>query len=415
MAAALSGADYLRVGSLNGFGNFRSVSSPAQFQNATVRSLSSTGMLGRLNTPVGLGIHGISSSGIVQLGQAENLTNPINNQSKFSHLIMSGNQNGNILQGMPTSFEFDQLQHKGFDRIGDLSTAINDSVVFPISSGFSDGSIIGSSSSNSLLGVPYNPIIERNEVCGNQSRVNMASSNTEFASHFADFSTSIDGWSSAVQSSEIQPNSFISSDCFKQDTPSYFRNNKSSMAMDAGRKNSNHNSSITSSVPAGFPVLRTDLQCQAAPSLCSNTKQNYIPKQGWDENKSNPSHSPNLLCSSMNSMVPPHGVLGRFSRWLDSKNTACDRSNDFNMTAQPILLDPLTMQRNEVEQSAVGTTVELTQGSIMDQRKPQGGYPFDDVGSLEDLVSEMMKQEEDMLIIREGDFGYDTYSLGTCI
>ncbi|XP_057503834.1 two-component response regulator ARR12-like [Actinidia eriantha] len=389
MIKASAGADspYLRMGYLNGLGNVPCMAGSAQFQNADVRSLSSSGMLGRLNTPVGLGMRGLSSSGMVQLGHADNLSEPINNQNKFHQVILPGNQNGNILQGMPMPFEFDQLQHKNVvDHIGDLSSANNGSMVFPISSGLSDGSMNGNSSRNSFLGTPHNPVmlqgqpqgIKRDELRGNQSFVTVASSNREYSSLLPDFRRCIDGWPT-VQSSEIQSNSFTSSDCFKQNTPNYLIERKSSIAMDTGNK-SNDNSSIAA-VPAGFPVLRTDLQSQAAPRQRSNAEKNmnHTEKQGWDENKANPSHGPNLMCSSMSSN---------------------------NMIGQQNLVDSSTMQHNEVEQSALGTTAKPKQGNLINQRKPQDGYSFNDVGSLEDLVTAMMKQEEDKSNIREGDWVY---------
>ncbi|GFZ07779.1 response regulator 12 [Actinidia rufa] len=260
MIKASAGADspYLRMGYLNGLGNVPCMAGSAQFQNADIRSLSSSGMLGRLNTPVGLGMRGLSSSGMVQLGHADNLSEPINNQNMFHQVILPGNQNGNILQGMPMPFEFDQLQHKNVvDHIGDLSSANNGSMVFPISSGLSDGSMNGNSSRNSFLGTPHNPVmlqgqpqgIKRDELHGNQSFVTVATSNREYSSLLPDFRRCIDGWPT-VQSSEIQSNSFKSSDCFKQDTPNYLIERKSSIAMDTGNK-SNDNSSIAA-VPAGF-------------------------------------------------------------------------------------------------------------------------------------------------------------------
>ncbi|PSR91867.1 Two-component response regulator like [Actinidia chinensis var. chinensis] len=416
MIAASGGADspYLQMGFLNGLGNVPSMVGSAQFQNTDVRSLSSSGMLDRLNTPAGLGMRGLSSSGMVQLGHADNLINPINNQNKFHEVILPGNQNGNI-QGMPTPFEFDQLQHKnGVDHIGDLSSANNDSMVFPISSGLSDGNMNGNSSRNSFLGAPHNPVmlqgqpqgIKRDELCGNQSFVTVASSNREYSSRLADFRGCIDSWP-AVQASEIQSNSFTSNDCFKQDTRSYLMDRKSSIAMDTGNK-SNNNSSIAV-VPAGFPVLRTDLQSQAAPRQQSNAEQNMndTQKQGWDENKQNPSHGPNLMCSFLNSMIPPHGVPDPFSQRLDLENTICHRNaNGNNMIGQRNLVDSSTVQHNEVEQSAIGTTAKPKQGNLINQRKPQDGYSFDDVGSLEDLVTAMMKQEEDKSNMREGGWVY---------
>ncbi|KAL7187286.1 hypothetical protein ACSBR1_037365 [Camellia fascicularis] len=389
IVAALGGADsaYLQMSSLNGFGNYDSMAGSAQFQNPTVGSFSSSGMLGKLNTPAVLGSRCLSSTGMIQ--------------SKFQPVILPGNQNGNTFQGMPTSLEFDQLQHNnGVEHFGDLSTGTNDSMVFPISGDFLDTNINGSTSRNSLHGVPYNPVIlqghpqpqeiERRGVCGNQSRVIVEPSNTEFPSHLPDFARCTDTWL-AIQSSEIQSNSFTSSD---------FRINMSSIAMDSG--SNSHDISSINSTNAQFPELRTDLKCLATPGLGSNGEQrmNYGKKSGWDHNKLDASHNPNLMQSPMNSVIH-HGVMNSYSQRSDPMNTVGSRNNDFSMIGRPNLVDHhLSMQRNAVEQSAMEATVNIKQG-----------YSYNNDDSLEDLVSAMMKQEN----IRDGDFGCETHSLGTCI
>lgn len=420
MVAALGGADsvYLRMGSLNGYGNYNGLAGSAQFhgqfQNAAVKSLSSSGMLGRLNSAAGLGMRGISSSsGMVQLGHADNLSKtPISNQTNSHPVLLPGNQYGSILHGMPASFEFDQVQHKAVGYIGDISNANNVTTVFPISCSISDRGTNGTSSTkSSLLGGPYNPMslqgrpqrIERNQVCGNQSCVTLAS-NTEFCACLRDFASCNDGLPPNLPF-EIQSNSFTSSDSMNQDIPTHFGNNKSSVAMVKGCKSPN-TSSITT-VGTGFPVLRTDLQSQAAPRFGSNSKENmsHNPNQGWDVKKSDPSHNQNLMCASMNSSIPPHGVLGPSSQMLDSRNAVCNGKNDYIMTGRTNPFNPLSMQHNEVEQSAIGTTIKLKQGHIVDQTRPHDCQSYDDVGCLEDLVSALMKEEEDKPTIEwEGDW-----------
>lgn len=132
MFAALGSADSAHL-PLNGFVKNNSLVGSAH--NTAVRSLAyPSGMLGRLNSASGLGMLGISSSpGMVQLGHVENLNKtPIDNQTKFHPVLIPGNQNGNILQGMPASFEFNQVQHnKGVGYIGDISNANHIAKVFP--------------------------------------------------------------------------------------------------------------------------------------------------------------------------------------------------------------------------------------------------------------------------------------------
>ncbi|CAL5358878.1 unnamed protein product [Camellia sinensis] len=371
IVAALGGADsaYLQMSSLNGFGNYHSMVGSAKFQNPTVGSFSSSGMLDRLNTPAVLGSCGLSLTGMIQ--------------SKFQPVILSGNQNGNTFQGMPTSLEFDQLQHNnGVKHFGDLSTGTNDSMVFPISGDFLDTNINGSSSRNSLHGVPYNPVtlqghpqpqeIERRGVCGNQSRVSVEELGLLF---------------SLLRSNQILLHLAT-------------LESMSSIAMD-GWSNS-HDISSVNSTNAQFPELRTDLKCLATLGLGSNGEQrmNYGMKSGWDHNKLDASHNPNLMHSPMNSLIP-HGVMNSSSQRSDPMNAVGNRNNDFRMIGQPNLVDHhLSMQRNGVEQSAMEATVNIKQG-----------YSYNNDDSLEDLVSAMMKQEN----IRDGDFGCETHSLGTCI
>ncbi|XP_052210266.1 two-component response regulator ARR12-like [Diospyros lotus] len=397
MAAALSGSDsaYLRMTSLNGFGNFHGMASSAQFQNAGVRSFSSGGMLGRLNTAVGLGMRGLSPSGMVQLGHAENLSSPVSSPSNYHPSILSGNPDGNILHGMPLSLEFDQLQqNKAVDPIGDLSTVANDPMIFAIPANFLGRKVNGGSLSNPVIGAPCNQVmlqghaqeIERGEASGNQS-VTVTCSNMEFPSHLPDFGRCTDGWS-AIQSSEIQTNSYTLSECFKHVTPS-LRNNISSVVMDAG--SNSHDISSASSISAGFP---------AGP--------------GWDDNKLGISQNTNLICGSTNSVIPPHGVSGEFSQKLGPRNAVCNRNDDFNVIAQPNLVNPLTMPHNEFEPSGMESTVKLKQGYLVEQKNSQNAYTYTTVGSLEDLVNAMMKQEQDNLITSKGDFGFETHSVGTC-
>uniref|UniRef100_A0A5B6ZJF2 Two-component response regulator n=1 Tax=Davidia involucrata TaxID=16924 RepID=A0A5B6ZJF2_DAVIN len=420
MVAALGSADsaYLRMGSLNGIGNIHTMAGSGQFQNAAFRSFLPSGVLGRLNSPAGLGMHSLSSSGMVQSGHAQNSSDLTNDN--FHPVLLPGNQNGNILQGMPTSLELDQLQHnKGVTHNGEHSITTNDSTVFPISSSFSDANINVGGSSNSLLGVPNKPImlqghhqeIQSTGAFKDQSSVTVASSNSEFPSHLPDYGRCNDNRPCAVQSSGVKSNSFALSDCFNQATLGDLRDNVSSTSMHFG--SNTHDVNSFTLVPDQLLDSRTDLQCQVAPiSSNAGKNMNYTQEQGWDEHKQDPSHLSNFMCSSINASIP-HDVVSPFSQRLDINNTICHGNTDFNLIGRSNFVDPLPMRHNEVEQKAMGTPLKSKQGYLMEQRKPQGSYAYNNVGSLEDLVSEMMKREQDNLML-EGDFGPDT-PLGLCI
>ncbi|XAR70003.1 hypothetical protein NMG60_11001812 [Bertholletia excelsa] len=169
MVEALGGvvSAYSHMASLKRMGNFQTMASSAQFQNAAAIS-TSTGMLGRFNSTTGLGMHGLSS-GMIQLPHTENSGNNL--------------QHRNVLPEMPTSFEFDQLQHRtGVCQVGDLSTALN-------------GSALG----NSLLGVSYNSVplqgqLQGVQMNGNQSCLSVAPTNLDCSLPLPDFGRCNNAW-----------------------------------------------------------------------------------------------------------------------------------------------------------------------------------------------------------------------------
>ena len=401
MVAALGSTDssYLQMSSLSSLGNFYNLSGSGQLPNSTFRSFQPSGMLGRLNAPSGMGMHCLSSSEMVQLGHLQNSSNPINNGTKFQPVLLPGNQNGIILQGMPMSLELEQLQrNKGIIRVGELSTAIGDSTVFPASSGFPDTKMTSGRSSSSLVGATNSPLMLQGHSLENQRRGGLRNQNSatllnvELPSSFPDHGRCNDNWSTAVQPSGIQSNSFPLSDSFKQVAihPSNLRDNISSVTLQGGT-NLRDISRVTS-IPPPLPDSRTELECQAM-TINSNSGKamNYAPKV-WDDHKQNLSHHPSLGCSSTDSLIRAPGVMGTFNQGLDSKNTISDRNMDFNLMGESNFVNPLSMQQNAVEESASDTALQLKQGCTLGQRKPQSSYTSNNVGSLEDLVSAMMKQ-----------------------
>ncbi|CAK9183864.1 unnamed protein product [Ilex paraguariensis] len=401
MVAALGSSDstYLRMSSLNGLGDLRPAAGSRQFQNAAFGSFSPSSVIGRLNTPAGLGMRGLSSSGTGQLGFTQNSSNPINDLANFHSVIQTGNQNGNILQGLPLSLGLDQLQHnKVITQIGELNSTANDSMVHPISNGFSDMKINVGSSRNSLLGVPNNAATlqghlqnnQRAGIFGNHSSVADVSLDSKLSSPLLDFGRCNDNWPSAVQSSEVQSDSFTLRQCFKQATPSDLRGDVSSMAMHIMT-----NPRDVSSIISVVPDTGTDLPSRAE-QVSSNAGQNmdFALKQGWYDPKEDAAHHSNLTCISMNSSIYPDTVVGPYIQRSDARKKNCHTSSHLNVIGQSNCLDhPLVMQHKEVEQSVVETTLKSNQGYLKEQRKPLGNYAYDNVGSLEDVVSAMMKQD----------------------
>lgn len=395
MVAALGSSDssYLRMGSVNGLGSLHTLNGPMQFQNPAFRSFPSSGMIGRLNSPAGMGLQGLPSSAQLQLGHAQNSSNS-NDQVKFHPATAHGNHNGSMLQRMPIPFELNQQHSKGVSHIGELSTAIDDVSNFPLSSGLPEAKL--TSSSNNALTVTNNGLMlgyPQDDQCGrkfgSQSSVPITSLKSEFCSPLPDHvSRCTDNWSSSAQLSGYQSNSLLLSDRFKQTTshPGSLRDNLSVMAQmqfDVSSVNS-------VSQPQDS---RTDIQSQAS-AMTSNAGQTINDSliQGWDNHKQNSTYRSNVMCSSMNSLIPVNGAMGQLDQSLDSKNSIFERNMDFNLIGQPNYADPLTMKYDGVQKPSMEMSLRLKQGYLLDQQRPQGNYISNAVGSLEDLVSSMMKQ-----------------------
>ncbi|KAK7838251.1 two-component response regulator arr10 [Quercus suber] len=358
MVAALGGTDasFLQMSSLNGAGNFQTLNGSGQFHNTAFRSFPPSGMLGRLSTSAGLGIHSLPSSGMTQLGHSQNSGSSTIDQVNFQQVIIPGNHNGRAPQGAQTG-----------------------------------------------------------KVFGNHSSVSFASLNSGLSSPLPDHRRLNDNWSTA-QSSGIQSNSFSLNDTFKQATmqPSNLRDNMSTMALQIGCDPCNVSS--VSSISTQSQDLRADVQCRTN-LISSNAGQvsNNALAQRWDDHDQDGSYHSNVMCSSINSMIPVNGTVGPLGQHLGPKNTIFHTNMDFNSMEQSNFIDPLYMNHNEVNKSTMETSLKLKQGLFMDQRKPQGSFISGNFGSLEDIVSAMAKQEQDKLKLIEGDFGCDPYSLGTCM
>lgn len=178
MMAAIGSSDssYLQMGSFNGVGNYHALNGPGQFNNTGFRSIPLNGVIGRVNTPPGLGLHCLPSSGSNKLGLDQG--------------IFPGNhRNGSMLQA---NLELDQRHSK---PVGDLSAANNGSPVFPISSGFPDAKLRSSDG----VGLTDNPILRHPR--------DFEPLKSEIPSSFLDHGRLNDSWSqsSAFRSSNNMP------------------------------------------------------------------------------------------------------------------------------------------------------------------------------------------------------------------
>lgn len=366
MVAALGSADasYLRVGSLGGIKHLQPLSTSGQFQNNVYRSLPYGGMIGRLNSPASLGVHGLPSSGILQLGHAQNLNNNNNNNNSIneplnfqsSMVSVNQNQNGGSLQGMPVSVGLDQLQpNKVVTSVQVPTTGFDDKTTSLFSNKLPDPAARVSSSCSRppLVGIGTNGfLLEPNsqDTHGGRGYENLPSvasqQHSEFSLPLMDNHNGRcnDNWPSAVQSSGMPTNSYPTGDCLHGGNPSGA-------------------SSITSLSTRSHDSL-ADMQSHG-PIFTNNSTPN-VAYQGWDDH-------------SLDSLIPVNGAVGA---------SGLHRNLDYSYCG-----NPLEMKHEGFTKPAHDPSLKPSQGyNIMDLHRPQRSQISSNVGSLEDLVSSMMKQ-----------------------
>ena len=91
MVAALGGKDsaHMRMSSLDGIGDFRTLAGSGRFANPAFSSYPHGGMLGRLNSPAGAGVslRNLGLSALVQPSHVQNLSNPISTLWKLHSAV----------------------------------------------------------------------------------------------------------------------------------------------------------------------------------------------------------------------------------------------------------------------------------------------------------------------------------------
>ncbi|CAA6661662.1 unnamed protein product [Spirodela intermedia] len=104
--AALGGKEsYVAMSPIDGMGSFNAAARPRQLP--TLTSFQSSGSAGRLNSLSGIGLHGLSSSGMIQLGHS----NSIQDVGKIPRTNLPGGiHQGSLLNRMPTAVEVNQFQ-----------------------------------------------------------------------------------------------------------------------------------------------------------------------------------------------------------------------------------------------------------------------------------------------------------------
>ncbi|KAJ6296196.1 hypothetical protein OIU78_024101 [Salix suchowensis] len=336
------------MGSLDGFGDFRSVHGSGQLSATSLSSYPPGSLLGRLNSPGGLTLQGASSA-LLQSGHSRSLNNSLNTLGK-----LQPDFNG---KGDATSFTIASCFPDVKVTIGGLSNTI-------------------SSATNNPQMLHVNPQqIQTRRSLATQSSLSMPSLNQESfdvgvrgSSNFLDHSRCDNNWQGAVQLSTFPSNSLPLGEPFRHDPlpTSTRRDNISST--------SSHIVNPLDFSSSGSLTVPLDMQGQAdlVGNIFHNT--NYTSKNRWGESSQN--YNPCL-----------NGSFGSMSQSMEQR-----KRFDASVLGQSNSGTQSMFQHLEAENSALDPKMRSNEEFLLEQTKPPNGFVQNNYDSLDDMVNAMIKR-----------------------
>ncbi|XP_060171855.1 two-component response regulator ARR12-like [Lycium barbarum] len=372
MVAALGGRDFMRMGSLDGFGDFRTLGGSGRYPHAALSSSYTSpggGMLGRLNSAAGLSVRQLAGS------HGQTLSNPVNAFTKLNPNILPASQNASLFQGIPASLELDQLQQSkstGHIPLDDVLGCSN----------------------NSLSNVPNNPILLQGNPVGNQHSLSM----TPFSSD--SFNAGVNGssnWQNSVQLSKFQSSSFPLTESFIN---SHLPQNSVREAATTHLQNSPLDFTSTATVSPPFEdSSRGEIQYRESMAGAVQS-MNQPPSQAWADNKQRFSHnSNNTFGNNLSSQVPNNGSMAS----LRMDMSLIGRSNGGSSTL---------VQHTEHEKLTPDSRTRSNEDYLLEPTRQQVGFSPQGYDSLDDLMS-AMKREQDGGMLDAEQYGFDNYPFGS--
>ncbi|KAD3067975.1 hypothetical protein E3N88_35855 [Mikania micrantha] len=329
-------SSYMRMNPLDGLGDYRTLSCSGRLPNATYAP---AGMLGRLNSATGVALHSLTAPPLVQ---------PNHGQTKLQPVASSNHLNMIPFQGIPPSFDLDQLQYSNKPNAQQEDfTSIEESRIFT-GTNLADFNSIDERQKLRGSSTFTDPI----SVLASQGGVKMTSTGTE---SFDLLSIS----SGFVDQNGSQPPNF-SSNLLPLDE-SY-----SHRATTNGSFSSNITTTAAVPVEALGGGLVGDIVQNVNRSLC-NQKGGPCGKQGYSP------YSQNGFSTLATSTLANYGGL----------------------------TNPVSHSRP----NGGGSTLVQTE-----QTKHQSGFVSSNgYGSLDDIIPGMKKREQETMMLMNGEFGYDSY------
>lgn len=356
-------SSYMRMSSLDGFGDFRTLSCSGRLPSG---AYAPSGMLGRLNSATGVTLHSLTGPPMVQPNHSiQNKLQPVVSAIPPNH------QNLNLFQGIPTSFDLDHQQYgnKPNTQLADFGV-VEESRIFTGTKLADFNSI-----DESRIFTGSSTFADPTAVLGSQSALKLSSPCPDSLNLLSTSSSFLDNQSSNFSSNQLPIENY-----------SYPVNVNGGFAS---------NITTTASVPldpsgGGGGGLVGDIIRNANQSL-SNQNQNHIQKSGQFGKQDYTQYSHNAFSTLASSALASGGGGGLGGLVSHS------RSNGGGSTLTQT--EKLSMRSNE--------------DFPFEQTKLQGGFVASNgFGSLDDLMTGMMKREQESTIIMDGEFGYDDYGFG---
>ncbi|XP_055822868.1 two-component response regulator ORR24-like isoform X2 [Solanum dulcamara] len=387
MVAALGGRDYVRMGSLDGLGDFRTLGGSGRYTHAALSSYSSGGMLGRLNSAAGLSVRNLAASQLLQPSHGQNLNNSVNAFTKLNPNIPPASQNASLFQGIPASLELDQLQQsKSSAHIPlDESRLLTADML-----GCSHNSLSNVPNNSMLLqGNPQQPLT--GEGFGNQHSPNM----TQFSSD--SFNSGVnENWQNSAQLSKFQSSSFPLTESFIN----------SHLPQNSVREAATHlqSSSLdftsTTSVSPHFEDSRGEIQYRQSMAGAVQS-MNQTPSQAWADKQHYSHNSNNTFDNNLSSQVPNNGSMASLSHSMNQSNENFGRRMDMSLIGRSSGGSSTLVQHTEHEKLTPDSRTRSNEDYLLEPTKQQVSFSPQGYDSLDDLMT-AMKREQDGVMLDDG-------------
>ncbi|XP_019453317.1 PREDICTED: two-component response regulator ARR12-like isoform X1 [Lupinus angustifolius] len=380
VATAFGGVSdpYLQMGSADGYRDFCTPYGSRRISSTTLPSYASGGIYCGLNSPSGSTIGGIGSS-LAQWRQAQsqNTTNPINLVRNYQLSMFSANQSSSLLPGTPTSVDLNRFQQSNCTTGIRQVSPFDNSNGFTLPSAFPDHKPAIGKTNNSLFGLSSNHLLFQGNLVPpthnsgafrNHSSLGSSPVNTETFDTGISSSSNVseynERWQSTAQLSNFPSNSLPLNEAFDSNQLPHNSVKFSSSTSHIGNSPADFSSISDNAVPLEDAL--GELNCQGG------LLGNIIQQQRWEDHKQDYSENMSNTFNSENSLSFPNGHNSYLGHSLNQNNTV-DAS--------------LVGQMNDAR-------MKLNDACILQQMTSQEGLDQGNFAYLDDIISEMNKQEQ---------------------